>query len=267
MRYMVFGDVHGNLVALDTALAAAQGLDVDAYLFVGDLIGYGPQPLECIERLLAFQRDGALAWVIGNHEMVIRGELDSSGYNEEAQQTLNWTRELVEATPWAKEFIASGNLTVQVDNRIWLAHDSLASPSNMHYHRYPQNAKSELACLLFCKGRVCFYGHTHTMRGELLRDGAVVLIPMDAEEPEKVDPKPLLLPDGDLAWIGTGSTGFPTNEKRQAEFLILDDGGGEVWKIEKYAATYPRAEARERAESILTETCSRAVAERIARWL
>ena len=189
MRYMVFGDVHGNLVALETALAAAQRLGAEGYLFVGDLIGYGPEPLECIERLLALQQDGTLAWVVGNHELVVRGELDSEGYNEEALQTLNWTRELVDSTPWAKEFIASGNLTVQVDDLIWLAHDSLASPSNGHYHRYPQNAKSELACLRYYKGRVCFYGHTHSMRAELLREGAVVLVPMEAHEPERRRPE------------------------------------------------------------------------------
>ena len=193
MRYMVFGDVHGNLVALDAVLAAAERLGVEGYLFVGDLIGYGPQPLECIDRLLGLQRDGALAWVIGNHEMVVRGELDSEGYNEEARRTLEWTRGLVASTRWAKQFIDSGNLTVQVDNRIWLTHDSLATPSNLHYHRNPQNAKSELACLLYNKGRVCFYGHTHVMRGEFLRDGAVVLAPMEAVEPDKPDPKPLRL--------------------------------------------------------------------------
>lgn len=268
MRYMVFGDVHGNLVALDAVLAAAERLGVEGYLFVGDLIGYGPQPLECIDRLLGLQRDGALAWVIGNHEMVVRGELDSEGYNEEARRTLEWTRGLVASTRWAKQFIDSGNLTVQVDNRIWLTHDSLATPSNLHYHRNPQNAKSELACLLYNKGRVCFYGHTHVMRGEFLRDGAVVLAPMEAVEPDKPDPKPLRLSAPELGWIGTGSTGFPTNEKRQAEFLILDEAGGEAdWKIEKYAATYPRQEAREWAQRILTESCSRPVAERIARWL
>ncbi|MGA2221450.1 MAG: metallophosphoesterase family protein [Verrucomicrobiia bacterium] len=267
MRYMVFGDVHGNLVALETALAAAQRLGAEAYLFVGDLIGYGPEPLECIERLLALQQEGKLAWVVGNHELVVRGELDSEGYNEEAMQTLNWTRELVDSTPWAKEFIASGNLTVQVDELIWLAHDSLASPSNGHYHRYPQNAKSELACLRYYGGRVCFYGHTHSMRAELLREGEVVLVPMETHEPEDVDPKPLLLPAQELGWIGAGSTGFPTSQGRRAEFLILDDSEGDDWKIEKYAATYSREEARERALRILTETCSTAVAEHVSRWL
>jgi predicted phosphodiesterase len=265
---MIFGDVHGNLVALDAVLAAAQRLGVDAYLFVGDVVGYGPEPLECIKRLLSFQQDGRLAWVVGNHELVVRGELDSQGYNEEARQTLAWTQQLLESTPWAQEFIASGKLTEQVNDLIWLAHDSLATPSNGHYHRYPQNAKSELACLRYQNGRVCFYGHTHKMRGEVLRDdGSVVLVPMDVVEPDSADPGPLRLRAKEFGWIGAGSAGFPVNEKRQPEFLILDDAVVDDWKIEKYAVTYPRQEARERALRVLGETCSAAVAERVMRWL
>jgi predicted phosphodiesterase len=265
---MVFGDVHGNLVALETALAAGERLGAEGYLFVGDLVGYGPEPLECIERVMGLQQQGKLAWIVGNHELVVRGELDSEGYNQEALETLAWTRDLLDNTPWAQEFIASGTLTMQVDDLIWLAHDSLASPSNGHYHRFPQNAKSELACLRYYGGRVCFYGHTHKMRGELLRDdGSIVLMPMESPEPDSADPKPLHLHAQELGWIGAGSTGFPTNDGRRVEFLILDDAVVDDWTIEKYAMTYAREEARERAWRILGETCSAAVAEKVTRWL
>jgi hypothetical protein len=101
----------------------------------------------------------------------------------------------------------------------------------------------------------------------LLRDGAVVLAMMDAVEPAALDPKPLRLPAAELGWIGTGSAGLPTCEGRRAEFLILDDGVEDDWKIEKYAVTYPRQEARGRTKRILTEACSAAVAEQIARWM
>ncbi len=267
MRYLVFGDVHGNIDALDTVLDAAKALGVEGYLCVGDLIGYGPSPMECIQRLMELKQAGKLAWVAGNHELAVRGEIDSEGYNPEASKTLSWTASLIAENEEAKEFIASAPLTQLVDDLIWLTHDSLANPSGGHYHREPQSAKSELACLRHEIGKVCFYGHTHTMRAELLKDGAIVLAMMETHETVEKDPKPLRVPAGQLGWIGTGSVGLPTNSKRHTEFLILDDKNGEDWLIEKYALPYARDKAKERARAVLAEPCGQDVADRIARWL
>ncbi len=267
MRYLVFGDVHGNLDALDTVLAAAGRLDVDGYLCVGDMVGYGPSPVECLERLIALQRAGKLAWVAGNHELAVRGDIDLAEYTVEAISTLAWTESLLEAHGPAKEFLLAAPATLFVDDAIWLTHDSLADPGSGHYHRQPQSAKSELACLRHQGGRVCFYGHTHVMRAEVLKDGSVILVPLDAHETTAKDPRPLRLPAGQLAWIGAGSVGLPTNPKRLAEFLVLDDAGGEEWTVEKYALGYPRDKAKERARAVLTGPCGEAVAERIVRWL
>jgi predicted phosphodiesterase len=265
MRYLVFGDVHGNVHALDAVLAAGQQRVVDAWLFVGDLVGYGPSPLECIRRMVELQKQGRLAWVLGNHERTVRGESQRIGYSAEAVATLDWTRNLIEAEPWAKQFVASGHLTAQINGLIWLTHDSIADPGNTGYHHWPQNARTELLSLRAEGGRVCFYGHTHAMRAELMRgDNGVVLAPMIAHEGEGRDPTPLRLKEGELAWVGVGSTGLPTNPKRLAEYLILDDA---EWAIEKYAAAYPRHEVKELARRVLSESCGAVVGERIARWL
>ena len=268
MRYLVFGDVHGNLVALDAVLEAGRARGAEGYLFVGDLIGYGPNPLECVERLLPLAECGSLAWVLGNHELVVRGDIEPAGYSDEALQTLEWTRKLFEANPVAKNFLESGHLTSVANEAIWLTHDSLADPGSGGYHRWPRNAKSELACLRQSAGRVCFYGHTHKMRAELTEgDKPVVLAPMTAHETDGIDPHPIRLRPGDLGWIGTGSVGFPTNPQRRAEFLILDERDGNEWHIEKYDLAYDRTLARERARVGLGTECSKEVAERIERWL
>jgi predicted phosphodiesterase len=267
MRYLVFGDVHGNVDALDTVLAAAGPLDVGGYLCVGDVVGYGPSEVECLERLIALQRAGKLAWVAGNHELAVRGDIDLEGYTVEAIKTLAWTESLLAAHESAKDFLLAAPATLFVDDAIWLTHDSLADPGSGHYHRQPQSAKSELACLRHQGGRVCFYGHTHMMRAEVLINSGVFLVPLEAHESAGKDPRPLRLPAGQLAWIGTGSVGLPTNQKRLAEFLVLDDAGGEEWVLEKYALQYPRDKAKERARAVLTGPCGEAVAERIVRWL
>ena len=268
MRYLVFGDVHGNLLALDAVLKAGRARGVETYLFVGDLIGYGPNPVECIERLLPLAECGSLAWVAGNHELAFRGEVPMEGYSVEAAQTLAWTRKLVEDKPWAKEFIESAYLTTCVNDVIWLTHDSLAVPSSGGYHRWPRNAKSELACLRHNGGRVCFYGHTHTMRAEVHEEErGIVLVPTTPHEGEGPDAHPIRLRQQDLGWIGTGSVGFPTNAKRHPDFLILDATDGSEWRVEKYEVAYPREKAQERVRSVLGPVCDKGVADRIARWL
>ena len=268
MRYLVFGDVHANLLALDAVLAAGRARGAEAYLFVGDVVGYGPDPLECMERLIPLAENSHLAWVAGNHELALRGDVESTGYSPEAIQTLAWTWKLIEDKPWAKEFIDSPYLTTCVNDTIWLTHDSLVTPSSGGYHRSPRNAKGELACLRFNNGRVCFYGHTHTMRAEVSEEEKpIVLVPMTAYEGEGRDPHPVRLRKGDLGWIGTGSVGFPTNAQRRPEYLILDELEGNGWQIEKYTVDYPRNEAKERVRSILGPVCEKGIADRIARWL
>jgi predicted phosphodiesterase len=265
VRYLVFGDVHGNLPALDAVLAAAGRLAVEGYLCVGDLIGYGPEPLECLGRVRALAEQGRLAWVAGNHELVVRDEIALEDCNAEAQCTLTWTRGLLQAEPETMAFVASAHNMVQVQKGIWLTHDSLVQPSSGQYHRWPQNAKLELEWLASRRGVVAFYGHTHTMRAELSRaSGDVVLAPMTPVTDDARDMNPIRVPAGERAWIGTGSVGLPRNTERLAEFLVLDDGD---WSVEKYAVEYSRQQARARVREVIGAACGRDVAERIARWL
>jgi len=265
MRYLVFGDVHANRLALEAVLAAGAARGAEAYLFVGDLVGYGPEPVECVHRLMALHAAGVLAWVAGNHELALRGDVPPDGYSAEAVATLDWTRSLLASDPAAQQFINAARVAVEVNDGIWLTHDSLADPGSAEYHRWPQNAKSELACLRWHKGRVAFYGHTHKMRAELTGEQTdLLLTPMEPHEGAGRDPCPVRLPPNELAWIGVGSVGFPTTPARRPEFLILD---GTTWMVEKYAVAYPRDEARAKTRAVLTAPCGAAVADRIARWL
>jgi predicted phosphodiesterase len=267
MRYLIFGDVHANLAALDTVLAAGRARGVEGYLFVGDVVGYGPEPLECIERLLPLQEQGSFAWVVGNHELAIRGDVEVEGYSTEALQTLQWTKDQIERTAWAKEFLESGYLTTCVNDSIWLAHDSLAGPGTASYHRWPQKAKSEIACLRYNKGRICFYGHTHRMRAELCNELGIIMVPTPTHTTDGLDESPIHLKETELGWIGTGSVGFPTNPERRAEFLILDDADPSQWKVEKYEVTYPRETTRRRLSEVYGAVCDKEVVRQISLWL
>jgi predicted phosphodiesterase len=268
MRYLVFGDVHANAAALNTVLLAAGQHEVDATLFVGDLVGYGPQPLACIERLQTLHRNGQFGWVAGNHDLVARGQRSADGYIPEAHQTLRWTQALLHENPAAAAFLEAAPTTIVVDEHIWLTHDSLEAPMSGAYQRDLAQAWRELDCLRRRSCRVGFYGHTHIVRADLLTaDGTVVRLPCRTACAEDFDAEPICIRAGDQAWIGTGSVGFPLNRERRAEFLILDTGDPELWRVEKYAAEYPRFRTRAGVHQELLPACSREVVEKIASWL
>ena len=265
MRYLVFGDVHANLDALNAVLGEGRERGAEAFLFLGDLVGYGPDPLECIESLMDLEKRGGLAWVAGNHELAVRGDVSASAYSAEARTTLEWTREKVESAPGALEFLERAPLTAKVTGGIWLTHESLVDPGSGRYNREPSHAEPELAALREKGGRICFYGHTHRQRAEFMdASGRLLAVEMEPHEGPGTDPRLLILDEGLMAWVGVGSAGFPVNKKKSAEFVILDD---EDWMIEKYAVRYPRERVKARAAAVLTPVCGSEVAERVARWL
>src|SRR4051795_5175384 len=92
MRYLVLTDIHGNIDALETVLAAAG--PVDAHLLLGDVVGYGAGPNEviaCVRRL------APAAMIRGNHDKVIAGLEVPESFNPAALQSAAWTAEALTA--------------------------------------------------------------------------------------------------------------------------------------------------------------------------
>src|SRR5207253_2149178 len=77
MRVAVISDVHANFHALDAALRAIDGEDVDVVWCLGDVVGYGPRPNECCETVQA----RADLCLVGNHDLVVPGALTVSDFN------------------------------------------------------------------------------------------------------------------------------------------------------------------------------------------
>src|SRR5450432_4282019 len=87
MRYLILSDVHANLTALDAALAAAEGQWQKA-VCLGDLVGYGPEPNEAIERIRSL--GGSV--IRGNHDKAVSGLVDAEDFNPLARAATLWTR-------------------------------------------------------------------------------------------------------------------------------------------------------------------------------
>jgi predicted phosphodiesterase len=205
-RIGVIADVHGNLPALEVALAELEREGADRLLCAGDLVGYGPFPNECVARV----RESGAACVAGNHDLMAIERLDEGHAGALARETIAWTRGVLgpEARAWLEELPAT--LT---EERLITAHGSLRDPTA---YVWADGAGEQLA--LVPEGLLLVLGHTHSplafgeRRGALL-DGRAGEVPIEAGERLLVNP---------------GSVGQPREWRALVRFAVIDLGAGAV---------------------------------------
>jgi len=154
MRVLVLSDIHANLVALESVLNAA-ARQYDALWCLGDIVGYGPRPNECVELI----REHATIAVMGNHDWAI---LDRPGPDVEfvphAQAALDWTR--AQLTPNSRTFLdelPELPLRPLKNETFLLTHASPREPI-WEYVTTPSIALENFEAF---RERICLIGHTH----------------------------------------------------------------------------------------------------------
>ncbi len=154
MRYAIFTDVHANLEALETVLAKidelAQQESIDQIWFLGDLVGYGPDPNECISKL----RERTDVMIAGNHDWAAVGKIDLEDFSSVARISAEWTaRQLTEDH---RLFLA--NLPERLEiGECTLVH---GSPYGPLWEYLTSEVLAERSFKHF-SSRYCFVGHTH----------------------------------------------------------------------------------------------------------
>lgn len=205
MRYGILGDIHSNLSSLEAVLERFEVEGVDRILSVGDIVGYGAQPAECI-RLV---RSVGARVVKGNHDAACVGELDLRYFNAHARMAVDWTRTVLDEEDL--RWLASLPLTVDLDE-CCVGHGTYYRPELFDYIQGPSDADPSLDAM--CKP-VCFVGHTH-VPVSLLRledDPAHTSYTLDTE----VD-----LSESRRALINVGSVGQPRDEDPRAAYAVYD---------------------------------------------
>ncbi len=204
MRILVLSDIHANLEALEAVLADAGAWD--ALWFLGDLVGYGPDPVACIDHI---QRLAAVA-LAGNHDWGVLGRIPLHTFNSAARRVLEWTRG--QLPPHQVEYLA-GLPTRMESEGITLVHGSLRAPV-WEYILDPYTAWENIARL---PTRIGLFGHTHV---------AIAYHVPDRETPqihilEPPDDEPIELKAG---WwmLNPGSVGQPRDGDPRAAYAILD---------------------------------------------
>jgi len=154
MRYAVFTDIHANLEALEAVFAKideiAKTEPIDGIWFLGDLVGYGPNPNECILKL----RERTDVIIAGNHDWAAVGKIDLEDFSAAARISAEWTAE--QLTPEHRDFLA--NLPERLDmGEVTLVH---GSPYGPLWEYLTSEVLAERSFQYFATP-FCFVGHTH----------------------------------------------------------------------------------------------------------
>ena len=154
MRYAVFTDIHANLEALEAVLAEIDALakeePIDQIWFLGDLVGYGPNPNECIDIL----RERTDVIIAGNHDWAAVGKLDLEDFSAAARISAEWTAE--QLTEEHREFLR--NLPEHLEKgECTLVH---GSPYGPLWEYLTSEVLAERSFQYFGT-RFCLVGHTH----------------------------------------------------------------------------------------------------------
>lgn len=151
MKYGIFGDIHGNLEALEAVLADMEEQGVTHPLCLGDLVGYGANPAECVEVVRAM----GCPVVRGNHDDLVTLGKTPGSFSEPARVSLDYARR--QLNPGQLNFLRRLPM-VWMEDLITLVHATLDGPESWGYISTRLEAQT---CFLYQKTPLCFVGHTH----------------------------------------------------------------------------------------------------------
>jgi diadenosine tetraphosphatase ApaH/serine/threonine PP2A family protein phosphatase len=203
MQVLVLSDIHGNLAALDRVLAA--GGDFDTVWCLGDVVGYGPDPNACVERLRALEPEH---WLAGNHDWAALGKIDVSDFNPMARAAALWTRAQLTADNF--EFLKTLPATARASDDFTLAHGSPRQP----IWEYVLDARTASVNFAHFDTPYCLVGHTHVPAIYRQTNGRIDSPTYRLGEPIELENERLI--------INPGGVGQPRDGDPRASFLLLD---------------------------------------------
>ena len=211
MRLALFSDVHANIQALEACLAHARAQQVQRFAFLGDMVGYGADPVAVVERIQRLTEDGAVV-LKGNHdEMAVT---PPAGVSTVGESTARWTHEQLH--PAQRAWIDQLPLTYHHETLL-LVHASVDGPELWRYVYDQRSATASLDAANRWPGvRYVFGGHVHLQT--LYYRGTAHELMLFKPQPGVPIPVPR-----HRQWLGTvGSVGQPRDGNTQAMYAVLD---------------------------------------------
>jgi len=205
MRFAVFSDIHSNYEAFKEVLKYFEKVKVDGYIFCGDLLGYGPQPKECIEAIKSLKNSMI---VLGNHDAAILGKIDLKWFNDAASRGIEYSKNKMSG----EDIVWLSNLPERIDKENFsLVH---GSPRN-YLKEYLLSEIQFRDNLKYISNDLCLIGHSHMSMYFILNDQNKVVADF-IKAGDKIVIK-------NKTFINPGSVGQPRDGNPMASFGIYDD--------------------------------------------
>jgi predicted phosphodiesterase len=216
VRAAVISDVHGNLAALKAVLDAVESEGADEIWCLGDLVGYGPEPQACYERVI----ERAAICLAGNHDLVVAGRIGIEVFAYDAADAAVWTQRVL--SPELLEALG-GLLPSGERDGVELYHASIRDP----VWEYVLDDATARACMRLQESRVCLIGHSHVPLVFAELDGRTTGAAVDGDST-------VSLSDGTFL-LNPGSVGQPRDGDNRAAWLLLDlDTQTAAWRRVAY---------------------------------
>ena len=226
MRYAIVSDIHSNVEAFDVALAQVGANDV--LWCLGDIVGYGPNPNECIDKV----RERGGVTVMGNHDLAAIENFGVEWFNSAAQEAIKWTQGVL--SPENAKWLG----TLDYEHREG-EHLLVHGAPHPDYFAYIADKESAMHSFEATDANVIFIGHTHLAEMySLAPDGALAHRHFQYGGSAQLE-------DGYRYIINVGSIGQPRDLNPQASFGIYDAGKR---SIDVIRFDYPIAAVQEKIE-------------------
>jgi len=207
MKYAIISDIHSNLEALTKALEIIDQRSVDEIICLGDIVGYGANPNECI----ALIRQRCSIVIKGNHDEALLNESVTLHFTEDARSAIVWTRKQI-----SEEYISylhTLSLSIKKDDLLFV-HASPCYPERWKYIFEDKAADSALKCF---SESLCFIGHTHVPA--IFSTGGRVRS----------------ITKGERFLVNVGSVGQPRDRRTDLSFGIFNT---DAWSYENIRSHY-----------------------------
>ena len=210
MKHLIFSDIHSNLEALEAVLASAADKPIDATICLGDFVGYGANPNECVEMIK--QQPNTTA-VLGNHDAALLDPREREFFNPVARAGIAHSEKEIQGD--SRAYLQGLPLVLEPGEAFMAVHASPFKPDAWVYVLDPIEAADAFHAL---DHPVAFIGHTHFPAVHLDNGSVIPFLPGDRIQVDS-DQKRL---------INVGSVGQPRDGDPRASYVIFDDEAGEV---------------------------------------
>ena len=216
----IISDIHGNLEALQAVMKRIEEMNIDQIVCLGDVVGYGASPLECINII----KERTKSWIRGNHEAGLL--FIAQDFNKKAREALEWTKSTIRKLPrkeraevWKLIDGTPEKETIN-DGEILLVHGSPIDP--VREYILPRNASDPVRTRQWFEAmgehKLCFVGHSHVPL--MVFENRGVLLIQGEERNIKIGEEKVI--------VNVGSVGQPRDTDPRACFVVLDTEKKEI---------------------------------------